>query len=148
MELRKILVPTDFSPHAQKALEWAVFLASTHEAEIVLLHVVAPASAMWAPDVEVERKIEEDLAELWTRTEARLKTEASTLREKGREVLPLVVRGQPFREICEVAKGHAVDLIVMGTHGRTGLEHVWLGSVAERVVRQAPCAVLTARKSD
>ena len=148
MELRKILVPTDYSPHAQRALEWAGSLAATYQAEIVLLHVVPPASAMWAPDVEAERRIEKELAQLGTRTEERLKAEASTLRQQVREVLPLVIHGQPFMEICEVAKGHAVDLIVMGTHGRTGIDHVLLGSVAERVVRHAPCPVLTVREAD
>jgi nucleotide-binding universal stress UspA family protein len=148
MELRKILVPTDFSPHAQRALEWAAFLASAHGSEIVLLHVVPPASAMWAPDIELEHRIEEQLAELWTRTEEKLKAEASAIRERVKSVAPLVIQGQPFLEICEVAKGHGVHLIVMGTHGRTGLQHVWLGSVAERVVRHAPCPVMTVRKSD
>ena len=60
----------------------------------------------------------------------------------------MAIRGQPFLEICEVAKGQAADLIVMGTHGRTGLDHILLGSVAERVVRHAPCPLLTVRQSD
>src|SRR3989304_1679150 len=101
MELRKILVPTDFSPHAQRALECAVSLAATYQAEIVLLHVVPQASAMWAPDVEAERRMEKELAQLFARTEEQLKHEASTLRERGREVSPLVIHGQPFMASCE-----------------------------------------------
>jgi nucleotide-binding universal stress UspA family protein len=145
MELRKILVPTDFSTSAEQALDWAASLAEHYQAEIVLLHVLPPASLMWAADLDAEQRMEQELAQLWTQTEARLQQEAVDLQGGGKKVTPLVVRGQPFHEICEVAKGHQVNVIVMGTHGRTGLSHVLLGSVAERVVRHACCPVLTVR---
>jgi nucleotide-binding universal stress UspA family protein len=145
MELRKILVPTDFSTSAKQALDWAASLAEHYQAEIVLLHVLPRASLMWAADLDAEQRIEQELAQLWTQTEARLQQEAAGLQEHGKKVTPLVTRGQPFHEICEVAKGYQVDVIVMGTHGRTGLSHVLLGSVAERVVRHACCPVLTVR---
>jgi nucleotide-binding universal stress UspA family protein len=100
---------------------------------------------MWAADLDVEQRIEQELAQLWTQTAARLQQKAAGLQERGKTVTPLVTRGQPFHEICEVAKGRQVDVIVMGTHGRSGLSHVLLGSVAERVVRHAPCPVLMVR---
>jgi universal stress protein A len=145
MEVRKILVPTDFSTSAEGALTWAASLAQHYQAEILLLHVLPSAVTMWGPDLAIEQQIEQQLTALWTHAETRLKQAATGLQEHGTSVDPVVVRGHPFTEICNVAQGRKVDLIVMGTHGRTGLPHVLLGSVAERVVQHAPCPVLTVR---
>jgi nucleotide-binding universal stress UspA family protein len=145
MELHKILVPTDFSTLAERAVEWAASLADHYQAEILLLHVLPTAATLWTPDLAVDRQLEQTLAEFWAHTEARLEQMATGIQARGKKVTPLVVHGQPFHEICTAATGHQVDLIVMGTHGRTGLSHVLLGSVAERVGRHAPCPVLLVR---
>lgn len=139
MELRKILVPTDFSPYAERALKWAASLAGHYNAEILLLHVLPDTATIWGSEPVQE------LTRLRTKAEARLKDDATSLQDCGKTVTVLAVSGQPFHEICAVATQYNVDLIVMGTHGRSGLSHVLLGSVAERVVRHAPCPVLTVR---
>ena len=137
MEIRHILAPTDFSEHATQAVTTAFELAQTFGAKLSLLHVIeVPVYA-----IEVALPLE-DLERDARRALARLLPEAAAAHV---DVTRLVDMGVPYQKIVEMATAEEVDLIVMATHGHTGLSHLVLGSVAERVVRLAPCPVLTIR---
>jgi len=123
----RILVATDFSPLSSIALEHAIALASLCRASIHLIHVRADASG----HVDDE---ERRLAGLVSRCHA-----------EALAVTSQVCAGPPAAAIVKAAADRAVDLIVLGTHGRQGVAHLMLGSVAEQVVRSAPCPVLTVR---
>ena len=142
----RILVPTDFSPGADTALNYARTIAEKFGASLQLLHVMDdPVTTMmmsvesYVPDLPELR--EAMLREAARLMEARLSAEDRTkLHATGEAFF-----GSGARGIVDYAADHGVDLIVMGTHGRTGMSHLLMGSVAERVVRTAPCAVMTVR---
>jgi universal stress protein A len=137
MHIRYILAPTDFSAPANRAITAAFELAQTFGADLSLLHVIAVP--VYAIEVALPlAELEQDAR----RALARLLPEAAAA---GVAVTRLVDMGVPFQKILETARAEQADLIVMSTHGRTGLGHLVLGSVAERVVRLAPCPVLTIR---
>ena len=139
-----ILVPTDFSPASDAALVCARDLAQRYGARMSLLHVVTDPSALgvWTPEVYVPAN---------TETQARFVREARDRLERAlsaddrnRFAVTIDARiGDVAENILETAREQKVDLIVMGTHGRHGLAHLLLGSVAERVLRDATCPVLT-----
>jgi nucleotide-binding universal stress UspA family protein len=134
----------DFSEYANQALEYAINLAGPLDAHLTLLHVIQ-AIPLGGVDMGVTLPYTylQDLeAEITQSLDACL----ARVTAAGLEGDIVVVHGVPFHEIVETAKAHKVALIVMGTHGRTGLQHVLLGSVAEKVVRLAPCPVLVARQ--
>lgn len=138
----RILVPVDFSPHSEKALRYAATIAGRFGAGIELLHIVEDPyrTGAWSPDVYtpiVPEILDNLIADAGRRLD-RLKIVAEA---GGTQVQTTVLIGLPAQTI--ISKSSEVDLIVMGTHGRTGLSHVMLGSVAERVVRKAACPVLT-----
>ena len=144
MATQHFLVPIDFSEYANQALDYAITLAGKLGARVTLLHVIQPLPlggmdmgmtlpATYVQDLEAE--IRRDMESSLGRVTA-----------AGLEGDMVIVHGVPFHEITEAAKTQQVDLIVMGTHGRTGLYHVVLGSVAEKVVRLAPCPVLVVRQ--
>ena len=144
--LNRILVPMDFSGCARKALRYAIPLAREHGAELVLLHVVAALAPMaaeygGADNIGLENSIrtarEKDLKEL---AEAEVPPEV-----RSRCVVKV---GVAETEIVAFAKGDAADLIVISTHGRTGLKHILMGSAAEYTVRHAPCPVLVVRERE
>jgi nucleotide-binding universal stress UspA family protein len=144
MTIHHVLVPIDFSPYAEQALDYAIALAQRLQARVTLLHVIEPPlvagadMGAWPSPAfvdELEVAITSDMESYLTRvTSAGLAGEMT------------VVHGVPFQEILDTAKARQVDLIIMGTHGRTGLSHVLSGSVTEKVVRLAPCPVLIARQ--
>ena len=160
MNVYKILVPIDFSDYSDRALQWGTSLAEKFGAQLLLLHVIPRASpdlpgpeeaaflqlgldsssVNYAPTppegmmpVDPIESAENDLKDLAV---AKL-TSASIIARVG--------VGRPAEEIVRVARDERVDLIVMGTHGRTGLRHLLAGSVAEAVMRAAPCPVFTVR---
>jgi nucleotide-binding universal stress UspA family protein len=143
--LKKILVPIDFSGCAKKALQYAIPLAQEHEAAITLLYVVPTNYGLGeyggidyaSLEGEMRASGEKQLAKLVV-DEVRGEVPADTLLRAG----------SPAAEIIEVAKSLGADLIVISTHGRTGLKHVLLGSIAEHVVRHAPCPVLVVREHE
>jgi universal stress protein A len=141
--ITSILVPTDFSKHSESALAYAIPLARQFGAKLTLLHVIEPIAT---PDFEVafplhlENEKAKAMCEgVLTRTAEKMALEPQLLDRK------LVRFGRPYNEIANAARTLKVDLIVIATHGYTGLKHTFLGSTAERVVRHAPCPVLVVR---
>jgi nucleotide-binding universal stress UspA family protein len=146
IKLERILFPSDFSELSLHALAYARSFAEAYRAELHVIHVVDEAYQYWmalgpnslpvgptpeelvaASREEIEKFVKEHLGE----SAARTKT--------------AVLLGRPFMEIIRYARQNAIDLIVLGTHGRSGLKYALLGSVAEKVVRKSPCPVLTIR---
>jgi nucleotide-binding universal stress UspA family protein len=147
----KILAPTDFSEDSKLALSYAITLAQKFSSEIIVVHVDQPLAPVMVSelnpgvDVTTMNRIAEEARMLALKE---LDKATSYLRDNGVRARGLMRVGAPFLEIINAAQSEAADLIVMGTHGRTGLAHVLIGSVAERVVNKAPCPVLTVRHPD
>ena len=139
--LKKILVPTDFSECSDAAVKYGRAFASAFQASLHLLHVVPdPHTQPWAAEA-FPAPLGDMLAQWQTQAGTRLATLLSEAERKDAVVATLV--GSPFPEIVRYAVEQEIDLIVIGTHGRGALGHMLLGSVAEKVVRKAPCPVLT-----
>jgi nucleotide-binding universal stress UspA family protein len=143
IRIKKILEPVDFSKPASAALRHATVLAKEHRAQIELLHVVEALS--YAPMLAVSVDMEElrEMHEAHARQE--LDRIAAELRRQRVRVTTVIKVGRPSAAIAERAKNDGADLVVMATQGRHFVQHLLLGSVAERVVRAAPCPVLTVR---
>ena len=145
IDLRRILVPTDFSKHSHNALTYAVAFADKFGAELYLLHVVQDLALFIPEAVSVAPPVAPPVEQM---TAAAREALGRVVRENdlgGVTVHCEVREGTPFYEIIQFAKDSDIDLIIMGTHGHSGLVHVLLGSVTEKVVRKAPCPVLTVR---
>lgn len=139
LSIRKILHPTDFSEHADYAFQLACALARAQDARLLLLHVgrppvIAPVGGVIPPEPE---RYQEELAESLHQLQAKAADVAVECR--------LGLAADPSAEILRVAQENDCDLIVMGTHGRTGLARLLMGSVAEQVVRRASCPVMTVK---
>ena len=135
MTIKCILVPVDLSAPSIQALDYAIDLAAFFKAQLMIVFVAEPL--YYAGDLG-----------LFVEEQQRLGREQLTILEervqkRGRACETILLRGTPYQAICDEARRRAADLIVMGTHGRTGLSHLVMGSVADRVVRSAPCPVLT-----
>jgi universal stress protein A len=141
---RRILVPTDFSAHSALAVQTAADLSCRYGASLLLAYVYEPI-AYALPDGYMLFS-EPQLNSMFEQFDKRLSLEKQTAEAAGGlRVETQLLQGVAATEICQFAERAGCDLIVMGTHGRKGLPHVLLGSVAERVVRSAPCPVLTVR---
>jgi len=143
--LTNVLVPTDFSETSDSALRYGKALATAFGATLHVVHIIEePYGQPWA--VEAYGFSLAALQDEWIKdAQARLAASVTEDEKKTLKTATTTVLGHPVMEILRYAKDNAVDLIVMGTHGRGPLGHVVLGSVAERVVRKAPCPVLTVR---
>ena len=141
---RRILVPLDFSEPSMRALTYAKLLGEALGASLDLLHVV-PNPYVADPSGLYTALPQNLLDDFEREANTRLEQTLTPKERKTFKVQSAVRTGDPQVEIVEYARLTPVDLIVMGTHGRTGVSHLFLGSVAERVVRSAPCAVLTVR---
>ena len=144
---KRILVPMDFSPPSDAALEYARSMAARYGASLHLLHVAEdPYRAFYSAEVfvpSVEGLRDEILSETCEKLKNRLRpSDLTEFHATGESII-----GTPAGSIVEYADGHEIDLIVMGTHGRGGMSHLLMGSVAERVVRTANCPVLTTREA-
>lgn len=143
--IKKILVPVDFSDYSKKALIFASDFSRQYNAELLLVYVVEPT--VYPADFSMGHvsipMMDTDLTQL-------ARTELETLAKK--EINPnithqiIIKSGKPFVEIIECASEVDADLIIIATHGHTGVEHLLFGSTAEKVVRKAPCPVLTIRE--
>ncbi|HUX93479.1 MAG TPA: universal stress protein [Ignavibacteriaceae bacterium] len=145
LKIEKILVPIDFSDYSKNSLKYAVNFAQQFRAELFLIYVVEPVIyppdfsmgqiAIPTVDLEMDKRAVEELDKL-AKKEIPSEVKVNTI----------VKTGKPFIEIIETASDEKIDLIIISTHGHTGMEHILFGSTAEKVVRKAPCPVLTLRE--
>ncbi|HEY3119644.1 MAG TPA: universal stress protein [Vicinamibacteria bacterium] len=142
MPLRKILVPTDFSESARRALDYGLAFARDYQAELILLHVVEAVPVGYASDL-FPVPVAEMYQEVSAYARAELAKLAAEAAGQGVTTRERVLQGKPSAEIVRLAAEEAVDLIVLGTHGKDLLDQAIFGSTTERVVRKAPCPVLT-----
>ncbi len=144
-QIKKILVPIDFSDYSKNALKYAIQFAKQFNAKIYLVYVVEPIIypadfsmgqvAIPSADIDLHSRAEEELRKL-----------SKDFINGSLQVEILIKTGKPFIEIIETASANDIDLIIIATHGHTGVEHLLFGSTAEKVVRKAPCPVLTLRE--
>jgi nucleotide-binding universal stress UspA family protein len=145
-QYKRILCPVDFSPFSKAAVDEAASLAAGMGSEVCLLHAyqnpayVLPMSGYVGPTADMIVQMRRQLGE-------ELEAMAVPYRKQGIRLETLVVEGVPYKCVVDHANEWHADLVVMGTHGRTGLSHALAGSVAERVVRMAHCPVLVTRAS-
>ncbi len=144
-QIKKILVPIDFSDYSKNALKYAVQFAKQFNAKIYLVYVVEPM--IYPADFSMGQvAIPSADIDLHSRAEEELKKLSKDIINGSLQVEILIKTGKPFVEIIETASANDVDLIIIATHGHTGVEHLLFGSTAEKVVRKAPCPVLTLRE--
>lgn len=145
IEIRTILAPTDFSAHAAASVRYACALAEKFGAALHLLHVLNEVVPV-GPDPMLAPVFVPDF---YRESEAAARQALGTVLAPGwgrpASVETFIRWGTPVEAVIDHAAKHAIDLVVIATHGRTGLSHILLGSVAERIVREAPCPVLTIR---
>lgn len=144
-KINKIVVPTDFSAESLKALRYATeFVQSFLGAEILLVHVVEPAAYPVPSLGDLEAPtFRQEVQDACTQ---RLDDLVAEEVPEGASVRAILLEGRPWAEITQLAEREKADLILVATHGYTGLKHFAMGSTAERVVRAAPCPVLTVRE--
>jgi nucleotide-binding universal stress UspA family protein len=143
---KKIVCPIDFSEHTSEIVAYAASIAKKFNAELHLFHVIpnlnyfTPYESFLTPEnlVAIEDNINAEVNRDFD----------AVIKGIDGPVKKVIKTGVAFVEIIDYVKTEAIDLIVMGTHGRSGIEHILIGSVAEKVVRKAPCPVLTIRPKD
>jgi nucleotide-binding universal stress UspA family protein len=144
IKLKKVLVPTDFSDSARQALRYGMSFAKEYGAELTLFHVVENLTVGYATDL-FPVPMAEVFQEISGYAKAELAKLAAEARQRGLTVVEEVAQGKPSAEIIRYATEHEIDVIVLGTHGKGMLDQALFGSTTERVVRRAPCPVLTVR---
>jgi universal stress protein A len=148
IEISRILAPTDFSSHSTGALRFACGLAERFAAELHLVHVLSEIVPT-GPDPLLMPVMPPDF---YQENEDRARETLTNLLDaawgKPRALVTAVRWGSPVEAIVDYASEKKIEMIVIATHGRTGLSHALLGSVAERIIREAPCPVLTLRAPD
>jgi len=145
IQLKSILVPTDFSEFSHHAIRYGCEFAKRFNADLHLVHVVEDIYPLVPEPGFAMPPAGQYLADLVKAAEKAFEDLPPTGWDDGIEVTKKVLTGTPFLEIIRYARDEDLDLIVIGTHGRTGLVHALMGSVAEKVVRKAQCPVLTVR---
>jgi len=147
-DIKKILVPVDFSKNCKIALDWAMSISENLGAQVILFHVLEMPSDLKERanrHLALERNLKEKIV---NEKAEKLQLFSKEYDQVKITIVPEVSEGKPFIEIVTASKKHKTDLIVMGTHGRTGLQQMLIGSVAEKVVRNAHCPVLTVKHPD
>lgn len=141
IKLEKILFPTDFSEASENAQRYAISFAKSFNARLYLLTVNQPLNMAFLDPLIIH--------DLYANRETAVQENLNRLRaeiaQQDIEIVSEMRRGSPFLEIVSFAQETEIDLIIMGTHGWSGLDHLFMGSTAEAVVRKAPCPVLTVR---
>ena len=145
LDIKKILVAIDFSDYSHSSLKYAANFAHKFNAEITLIYVVEPV--IYPPDFSMGQiAIPSVNAEWDLKAKEELEKLAKQEIPEGIKVSIILKTGKPFLEIIDTAAEENVDLIIIATHGHSGVEHILFGSTAEKVVRKAPCPVLTLRE--
>jgi len=145
LEIKKVLVPIDFSDYSKNSLRYAVNFAKQFNAEIYLIYVLEPV--IYPPDFSMGQIAIPSINAEWDeRAREELENLAKTEIPEGVNVKTILKNGKPFLEIIDTASEENIDLIIIATHGHSGVEHILFGSTAEKVVRKAPCPVLTLRE--
>lgn len=144
MEIKSILFPTDFSEGSSQALQYAVDLTKKYGAKLYLVHVIydiAKATGWYVPHVSMDQMYKDIQEGARKELDKFGSEELSGMKNLER----IVVTGVPHEEIINSAKKNKIDMIIMGTHGRKGIDRILFGSTAAQIVRFAPCPVLTVR---
>jgi len=144
IRIQRILLPTDFSDYSATATKYACELVTKFDAELHLLHTLEVHLSS-TPAFGMVLDLPSYVQESRTAAENSLRSVLDHQWSAGRKVVQAVVDGSPKAAIVRYARTHEIDLIILATHGRSGLAHMIIGSVAESVVRTAPCPVLTVR---
>ena len=143
-DFKSILFATDFSESSDHAFEYAFTVAKRFDARLLVLHVInelVDLRGFYVPHISID-KLEEEMAE----SAGKMMDKFIKVHSQGYEQIePIVVAGIPYDEILKKGEEESVDMIVLGTHGRTGLDHVLFGSTAEKVVRKSKVPVMTIR---
>ena len=145
LKLKKILYPTDFSEASLEALKYATSLARSCESKLILMHVVNEkifSEGLSLARISAPEALGQELAKEAAR---QLKMLITAEDRPGLELEMVILHGNPSLEVIRYAKEHKVDMIVIGTAGRSGVEHMMFGSTAEKVVRGAQCPVLSVK---
>ena len=143
INIKNVLCPVDYSMYSEKALHYAIEFAEKYQAKLYLMHVLdIRVYDINDPDLYNINIVDKETIE---KLQARLLKCVSEETKGKIPVEAIVIQGVPFTEIIKAARDYKIDMIVIGTHGRTGLSHAIMGSVAEKVVRKSPCPVLTVR---
>jgi nucleotide-binding universal stress UspA family protein len=144
--LRRIMHATDFSPASTAALKRAMAMAKADRAQLTIVHVMTPPSLALPGDGYISPSLYEDLeASARAQAQKRLNAIVARARKAGVRATGLLLEGVPHERVARAARAKKVDLLVIGTHGRTGLAKFFLGSVAARVIASVSCPVLTVR---
>ncbi len=146
MTPKHFLIPHDFSPYADQAVSYAIDLAKALHANVTLLHIIQSLPLAVGIGDASAALADSYLQDLENTANQSMEEARRRVKQAGLQCDAIVLHGVPFQTIIEVAGDKHIDLIIMGTHGRTGLTHVLMGSVAEKVVRLAPCPVLVIRE--
>jgi universal stress protein A len=142
---RRILHASDFSRTSRPAFRRAIDLARTDRAALTIVHVYTPFIPLMGESYATPQVYDKMLADVRAAAQRQLDRLVAKAKQAGARAKGLLLEGVPYDRIVRVARSTRADLVVLGTHGRTGLGRVFLGSVASRVVTLAPCPVLTVR---
>jgi nucleotide-binding universal stress UspA family protein len=142
---RRILHASDFSPASRAAFRRAIDLARTDRATLTIVHVYTPFIPLMGEGYATPQVYDKMLADVRAAAQRQLDRLVAKARQAGARAKGLLLEGVPYDRIVRAARSTRADLVVLGTHGRTGLGRLFLGSVAARVVTLAPCPVLTVR---
>jgi len=143
--MRRILFASDFSKASAKAFATAVTLAKANRATVTILHVIVPFVLFTSEDAMRGDTLEQLSIETRRWSQQQLAKLTAKAKKTGIRAVGLIVDGDPARQIVRAARSKRADLVVVGTHGRTGLTKFFVGSVAQRVVATAPCPVVVVR---
>ncbi len=142
IKIERILFPTDFSPTAEHALKYALTFASEHKAKLYVMHVIQDPDSPVVFGEEGASVAPPSFEKMEARAKKAIQQLIPEQYMKELDIENIIVRGRPLKEILKCAKKYNIDFLTMASHGRKGISHILMGSLAEKVVQMAPCPVL------